>query len=95
MKCVIHWQDSYLENVGHWRSSVALAVLLTRVSARLRKEPTNTFGKSIPHSRQYQSRPELDPGIGSVLNGCKSCFLSLQPTAHEPDSRANQLPRDV
>ena len=33
MKCVIHRQDSYPDNVGHWRSSVALAVLLARVSA--------------------------------------------------------------
>ena len=95
MKCVIHWQDSYLENVGHWRSSVALAVLLTRASARLRKEPTNTFGKSIPRSCQYQSRPEMDAGIGSVPNGCESCFLASQSTAYKPDSRANQLPRDV
>ena len=60
MKCVIHRQDSYPENVGHWQRSVALEVLLTRVSARLRKEPTSTFGKSKPHPRQYQSRPEID-----------------------------------
>jgi len=95
MTRVIHRQDSYPDNVGHWRSSVALAVLLTIVSARLRKEPTNTFGKSVPHSRQYQSRPEMDAGIGSVLNGCESCFLISQSTAYEQDSRANQLPRDV
>ena len=49
MKCVIHRQDSYPENVGHWQRSVALVVLLTRVSARLRKEPTNTFGKIASH----------------------------------------------
>ena len=95
MKCVIHRQDSYPDNVGHWRSSVALAVLLTRVSARLRKEPTNTFGKSTPRSCQYQSRPEMDTGIGSVPNGCESCFLTSQSTAHKPDSRASQLSRDV
>ncbi len=95
MKCVSHRQDSYPDNVGHWRSSVALAVLLTRASARLRKEPTNTFGKSTPRSCQYQSRPEMDTGIGSVPNGCESCFLTSQSTAHKPDSRASQLSRDV
>ena len=91
MKCVNHRQDSYLDNVGHWRSSVALAVLLTRASARLRKEPANTFGKSVPHSRQYQSRPESDPGIGSVLNDRKSCFLTSRSMAHVPDSRAKPI----
>jgi hypothetical protein len=45
MKCVIHRQDSYSDNVGHWQRSVAFGVVLTRVSARLRKEPTNTFGQ--------------------------------------------------
>ena len=33
MKCVIHRQDSYPDNVGHWRRSVALAAPLTKVSA--------------------------------------------------------------
>jgi transposase len=33
MKCVIHRLDSSPENVGHWQCSVALAVLLARVSA--------------------------------------------------------------
>ena len=33
MERVIHWQDSYPDNVGHWQCSVALEVLLTRVSA--------------------------------------------------------------
>ena len=79
MKCVIHRQDSYPDNVGHWQCSVALAVLLAKVSARLRKEPTNTFGKSIPHSRQYQSRPEIDAGIGGVLNGRKHLSLLRDP----------------
>ena len=45
MKGANHRQDSYPDNVGHWRCSVALGVLLTKVSARLRKEPTSTFGK--------------------------------------------------
>src|SRR5208283_3218013 len=71
MKYVIHRQESYPENVGHGRSSVALEAPPTRVSTRLRKEPASTFGKSKPRSRQYQSRPEIDTGIGSVLNGRK------------------------
>ena len=33
MKCVIHRQDSYPDNVGHWQRSVALEVLLAKVSA--------------------------------------------------------------
>jgi hypothetical protein len=95
MMCVTHRQESYSDNVGHWQCSVALVVLLTRVSARLRKEPTSTFGKSIPHSRQHQSRSEMDTGIGSVLNGRKLCVVASRSTAPVPDSRANQVPRDV
>jgi hypothetical protein len=95
MKCANHRQDSYPDNVGHWRCSVALGVLLTKVSARLRKEPTNTFGKSQPRSRQYQSRPEIDAGIGDVLNGRKQCRYALRPQALGPDSRVSQIPRDV
>jgi len=79
MKCANHRQDSYPDNVGHWRCSVALGVLLTKVSARLRKEPTNTFGKSQPRSRQYQNRPEIDAGIGNVLNSRKQCRCALRP----------------
>ena len=92
MKCVIHRQESYPDNVGHWQCSVALEVLLTRVSARLRKEPTNTFGKSEPHSRQHQSRPEWTPGIGSVLNDRKLCFPASRSTAPAPDSWATKYP---
>jgi hypothetical protein len=95
MKCVIHRQDSYPDNVGHWRRSVALVVLPAKGSARLRKEPTNTFGQSKPHSRQYQSRPEIDAGIGGVLNGRKLCLKASRSTARVPDFRVNQLPRDV
>ena len=91
MKRVIHRQDSYPDNVGHWQYSVALAVPLAKVSARLRKEPTSTFGKPIPHFRQYQSLPEIDTGIGSVLNGRKPCTEASRSI----DSRANQIPRDV
>ena len=95
MKCVIHRQDSYPENVGHWQSSEALEVLLAKGSARLRKEPTNPFGQSKPHSRQYQSRPEIDAGIGGVLDGRKPCLEASRSTARVPDFRVNQLPRDV
>jgi hypothetical protein len=95
MKCVIHRQESYPDNVGHWQCSVALEVLLTRVSARLRKEPTNIFGQSEPHSRQYQSRPASETGIGSGLNGRKPCFEASRSMALVPDSRINQVPRDV
>ena len=79
MKCAIHRQDSYPDNVGHWQRSVALAVLLAKVSARLRKEPTNTFGKLVPHASEYQSRPEIDSGIGCVLNGRESSLWSHDP----------------
>ena len=51
MKCVIHRRDSSSENVGHWQCSIALGVLLDRISAWLLvKELTNTFGKAKPHS---------------------------------------------
>ena len=95
MKCVIHRRNSYPENAGHWRCFVALEVLLGRVSTRPRMEPTSTFGKSTPHSRQYQSRPELDTGIGNVPNGRKQCVDAFDPRPSGQDSRANHLPRDV
>ena len=72
MKDVIHRLDSSPDNAGHWQRSVALEVLLGRDFARLRKEPTNTFGKPTPHPRQYQSRPGGNgPGLGDVLNDRK------------------------
>lgn len=95
MKCVIHRRNSYPETAGHWRCFVALEVLLGRVSTRPRMEPTSTFGKSIPHSRQYQSRPELDTGIGNVPNGRKQCVDAFDPRPPCQDSRVNHLPRDV
>lgn len=96
MECVIHRLDRSPDNAGHWRSSVALVVPLGRVSARLRKEPTNTFGKSQPHPRKCQSRPALETGIRGVLNGREHYHF-----VHDPrhiswlDARASQLPRDV
>jgi hypothetical protein len=68
MTRVIHRQDSYPDNAGHWQRSVALAVLLTKVSVRLRKELASTFGKPRPHPRQHQSRPEIGTGIRGVLD---------------------------
>ena len=79
MKCVIHRLDSSPDNAGHWQSSEALEVPLGRASARLRKEPTSTFGKSSPHPRQYQSRPEIETGIGDVLNGRKHLDFACGP----------------
>jgi len=95
MKRVIHRRNSYLDNTGHWQCSVALVVPLARVSARLRKKPTGTFGKSLPHPREHQSRPEM----GSRARGCpeRSQAMSgcVRSTALVPDSRASQLARDV
>jgi hypothetical protein len=79
MKCVIHRLESSPDNAGHWQRSVALVVLLGKVSAWLRKEPTNTFGKARPHPRQYQSRPELATGLGDVLNGCRHFAVAFGP----------------
>ena len=79
MKRAVHRQDSYPDNAGHWQCSVALEVLLTRVSARLRKEPTSTFGKSQPHPCQYQSRPVSHPGYGDVLNVRKYLVVACGP----------------
>ena len=94
LKCVIQWQDSYPDNARHWQCSVALEVLLAKVSTRLRKEPTSTFGKSKPHPRQYQSRPEIETGIGGGLNGRELLFVAPRPGI-EPDSQVSQLPCDV
>jgi hypothetical protein len=79
MRCVIHRLDSSPDNAGHWQSSEALGVLPGRVSARLRKEPASTFGKSIPHPRKHQSRPEIETGIGDVLNGRKRLIPACGP----------------
>ena len=79
MKCVIHRLESSPDNAGHWQCSVALVVPLGRASARLRKEPTSTFGKSSPHPRQYQSRPEIETGIGDVLNDRERLDFARDP----------------
>jgi hypothetical protein len=67
MKYVIHRQESFPDDVGHWRCSLALGVLLDTVSAWLLvKELTNTFGKTRPHLCQYESRP----GVVTRDRGC-------------------------
>jgi hypothetical protein len=80
MKCVIHRLEHSPDNAGHWQRSVALEVLLGKVSAWLRKEPTNTFGKLAPHPRQYQSRSgSNNPGLGDVLNGHRHFSFACAP----------------
>lgn len=79
MKCVIHRLESSPDNAGHWQSSEALVVLLGRAFARPRKEPASTFGKSSPRPRQYQSRPEIETGIGDVLNDRKRLNVAWGP----------------
>jgi hypothetical protein len=95
MKYAIHRLDSSLDNAGHWRRSVALEVPLGRVSARLRKEPTNTFGK-IATTPPLISEPS---GDGYRDRGCPGRPQTIHPclwsTAFTPDSRSNQIPRDV
>ena len=84
MKRVDHRRNSYLDNTGHWRCSVALVVPLARAFARPRKEPTSTFGKSLPRPRQYQSRPEMDarargrPERSQALLGCMRSMTARQ-----------------
>jgi hypothetical protein len=79
MKYVSHRLESSPDNAGHWQSSVALAVLLGRAFARLRKEPTSTFGKSSPHPRKQRSRPEIETGIRDVLNDCERLIFARSP----------------
>jgi len=95
MNCVIYRRKSYPDNVGHGQYSVALEVMLCKVSTRLRKEPTNTFGKidttssliseSLGDRRRVRGCPERPQAIRQ----------SLGYTAHKPDSRVSQLSRDV
>ena len=80
MKCVIHRRNSCSENVGHWQRSVALVVLLAKVSARLRKESTNTFGKISCHLPvNIRAARRWMPGLGEVLNGRKPCLVVRDP----------------
>ena len=96
MKSVIHRLDRSPDNVGHWRSSVALAVPLGKVSARLRKEPTNTFGEIATTPPLISEPPgKLDPGIRGCPGRLWVLHPCLQSTARLPDSRANQISRDV
>jgi hypothetical protein len=90
-----HWRKSCPDNVGHWRCSVALEVLLCRVSARLRKEPTDTFGE-IDTTSPLISEPL---GDGRRVRGCPERLQAIRrglgSMAYHPDSRGSQLPRDV
>ena len=55
----------------------------------------STFGKFPPHPRQYQGRPEMNTGIGDVLNGRKHLHSACDPRPLRSESRVSQLPRDV
>ncbi len=80
MKCVIHRRNSYPENVGHWRRSVALVVPLAKVSARPRKESTKTFGKTSCHLPvNIRAARRWMPGLGEVLNDRTPCLAACDP----------------
>src|SRR5208337_5637240 len=69
MKRVIHRQDSYPNNVGHWRCSIALEVLLGRVSAWLLIRNQLTPSVNPDHtSANMRADRRLGPGLGSVSN---------------------------
>ncbi len=65
MGCEPMRRNSSPDNVGHRRGFIAVGVLLSRVSARLRKESTSTLGKTEPLPREYGSRP----GVASWNRG--------------------------
>ena len=92
MKCVIHRLDSSPDNAGHGQRSVALEAPLDRVSARLRKEPTKPSVKLRPI--QLISEP---PGAGTREGDMLNVQAIRRYRVHcaRPDSRANQIPRDV
>ena len=95
IKRVIYRRESYPDKVGHWRCSVALEVLPGRVSARLLKEPTNTFGE-IDTTPPPISEPL---GDGYRVRGCPErpqvICRGLGFIVYIPDSQVNQLPCDV
>ena len=97
MKCVIHRQDSYPDNVGHWRCSIALAVLLGRVSAWLLKR--NQLTPSVNRSHipaNIRAAWGSDPGLGNVPNDRKQSASADDPAQRKlPEMRVNQLSRDV
>jgi hypothetical protein len=96
MKYAIHRLDSSPDNAGHWRRSVALEVPLGRVSARLRKEPTNTFGKIATTFPLIPEPPgSWDPGIWECPGRPQALHPCLRSTVFVPDSRASQVSRDV
>jgi hypothetical protein len=95
MNSAIYRRKSYPDNAGHWRYSVALEVLLCKVTARLRKEPTNTFGKNDTTSSLISE----SLGVCNQVRGCperpQAIRRSLRLRICESDSRVSQLPRDV
>ncbi len=95
IKCVIYRRESYPDKVGHWRRSVALGVLRGKVSARLLKEPTSTFGE-IDTTSLLISEPL---GDGRRDRGCpkrlQAFCRSLESMVFIPDSQINQLLCDV
>jgi hypothetical protein len=77
---VTHRLESSPDNVGHWQCSVTLVVLLGRVSARLRKEPTDTFGEIDTTPPPISEPPgRLDPGIRGVLDDRRHCIDACGP----------------
>jgi hypothetical protein len=96
MKFAIHRLDSSPDNAGHWRRSVALEAPLGKVSARLRKEPTNTFGKIATTFPLIPEPPgRSDPGIWECPGRPQALLPCQWSSVLVPDSRANQVPRDV
>jgi hypothetical protein len=96
MKYAIHRLESSPDNVGHWQRSVALEVPLGRVSARLRKEPTNTFGKIATTFPLISEPPgSREPGIWEWPGRPQALHPCRWSSVFIPDSRANQVPRDV
>jgi len=95
IKRVIYRRNSYPNKVGHWRRSVALEVLPGRVSARLLKEPTSTFGE-IDTTSLLISEPL---GDGCRDRGCpkrqQAMCQRLLSIEYKQDSQINQLICDV
>ena len=95
IKRVIYRRESYPDKVGHWQCSVALEVLPGRVSARLQKEPANTFGEIYTTSLLI-SEPL---GIGHRDRGCPKRQHAMRRSGlskeYTLDSQINQLICDV
>ena len=97
MKRVIHRQDSYPDNAGHGRCSMALGVLLGRVSAWLLISNQLTPSVKPDHTpANIRADRGLGPSLGSVSNGRKQWISAHGPAQRKlSELRANQLSRDV